>query len=760
MKRLLIPLLSLPTLAGCGDKTVDLDGDGFPETVDCDDRDSAAYPGGEEVCDEVDNDCDGEIDEDPTDGQAWSYDGDGDGYGSDTYPTLATCGFSPPEGYVDNGDDCNDASAASSPSGVEVCDGEDNDCNGNIDDFALDPSLWYFDFDSDGYGDPSTSQLLCDPPSGWVDNGTDCDDTDAEINPGQEWYVDADQDGFGNPDYRLTACGEQVGFSGDGSDCDDGEAAIFPGADELCDGIDNNCDDAIDEDTAIDAGTWYTDNDGDGYGDTDTAVTDCAQPESSIDIGGDCADDDVEINPGAPDWCGDGVDGNCDGDVDTRCVISATDADVRIVGENAYDYMGTAISAGGDFNGDGSTDIAIGAHLNGDTATSAGKVYLLLGPLTDGEHEAADAALTVTGASSVDYAGYTVALGGDIDDDGYDELLLSAYLSDLSSSQTNSGSAYVFYGPTSSDRSADDADATITGADGQNYTGQYTLGTVEDLNGDGYDEVYVGAIYYDGSLTYAGMLATFYGPLSGTMDLEDADIQITGSSSYRYVGYGSAFTDFDGDSVVDVIYSEPNANTVYGITGPLSGELTATDASLEIASTDSDFTGSQIHDGDFNGDGYVDILISAHLDDSYLNNAGEVSVLYGPVSGSLTLAAAAFSMHGEAETSYLGGPAYALSVGDLDDDGSDDFFVGSPFSDLVAENAGSGYLLYGPVSGTAQVAPDVADRILVGEDAADALGWGSDIADINDDGSLDLLFTARGADSYYGVAYAIDGSGL
>jgi len=766
MRRITTPALlstlaiSALALTGCGDKTVDLDSDGFPDAVDCDDNDASAYPGSEEACDAVDNDCDGEIDEDPTDGTAWYYDGDGDGYGSATYPTLSTCDFTPPSGYVDNNEDCNDGSAASMPGGVEVCDGEDNNCNDSIDDFPLDPSLWYFDGDGDGYGDPSTSQQLCDPPSGWVDNGTDCDDTDAELNPGQEWYIDADEDGYGNPNYRLAACGEQVGFSADNTDCDDGDSAINPGRDELCDGLDNNCDEAIDEETAIDAVSWYDDDDDDGYGNDDSVVILCDQPGSAIEVGGDCDDADESVNPGAADWCGDGVDGNCDGDIDTRCAISAADAEVRITGEAASDYFGTSLSAGGDFNGDGAVDMLIGSQYNDDNGTSSGKAYLMLGPLSAGDYDAEDAPMTITGLSTLDYLGYRVALGGDADNDGYDELLVNAYNTDLDSSTASTGSVYVFYGPTTGDVEADAAEATINGSSNNDYIGQYNLGLTADLNDDGSDDVYIGSVYYDTSYTSAGILALFYGPVSGTLSIDNADVQITGSSGSRYVGYASSFVDFDGDGTTDVLFSEPNADTVYGLVGPVSGSLTASDAAVTIASTDSDFTGGQLQSGDFDNDGYADVVIGAYLDDTFESNAGQVSVLYGPISGSMLMSSATFSVYGQSSMNYIGRPLYDITVGDLDGDGSDDLLFGEPNSDLDSSNAGLAYLFYGPATGTGQTALEIADRVFVGETASDAVGWGSDFADINNDGTTDVLFTARGADSFYGVGYAVFGESL
>ena len=191
----------------------------------------------------------------------------------------------------------------------------------------------------------------------------------------------------------------------------------------------------------------------------------------------------------------------------------------------------------------------------------------MLGPLSAGDHDVADAALTLIGTDSADYTGYRVSLGGDVDDDGYDELLVSAYLADIDSNN-NTGKVYLMYGPTTGDFEADEADALITGSETQNYTGQHQLGVAGDLNEDGYEDVYVGAIYYDGSYTYAGMLAAFYGPLSGTMTLDDADVQITGSTNYRYVGYASDFVDIDGDGTLDACSASPTPTPPMGCSVP------------------------------------------------------------------------------------------------------------------------------------------------------------------------------------------------
>ena len=155
---------------GGGDSGVDEDGDGYNASEDCDDSDSSVYPGADEACDGVDNDCDGDIDEDGF--STWYVDDDGDGYGDPVY-SLESC--DPPDGYVSNDDDCDDNRTDVNPGASEVCDGRDNDCNGDIDDDPVDGSAFFEDKDGDGFGKAGTEYLACDGAT----NDWDCNDSDS-----------------------------------------------------------------------------------------------------------------------------------------------------------------------------------------------------------------------------------------------------------------------------------------------------------------------------------------------------------------------------------------------------------------------------------------------------------------------------------------------------------------------------------------------------------------------------------------------------
>ncbi len=326
-----------------GPSFVDEDMDGYSADDDCDDEDPAVHPDAEEVCDDRDNDCDGEVDEDAM--LTWYADLDGDGYGDAAVTTLA-CTL--PEGYADNDEDCDDGDAAVNPAAEERCNGIDDDCDGSVDEEgALDPSAWYEDADGDGYGDPGSTTTACSQPSGFVADATDCDDGDAAVNPAAEelcngmdddcdgevdeddagdsltWYADGDGDGYGDAGVTTEACGQPSDFVADATDCDDSDAGVNPAATELCDGIDNDCDGVSDESDAGDAPTWYEDVDGDGYGDPDVAIQGCSQPGGYVADGSDCDDGDAAVHPAAEEIC-DGMDNDCDGSVDEDSAIDAT----------------------------------------------------------------------------------------------------------------------------------------------------------------------------------------------------------------------------------------------------------------------------------------------------------------------------------------------------------------------------------------------------------------------------------------------------
>jgi len=200
-------------------------------------------------------------------------DQDGDSFGDPANVIESDCN-TVLIGYVGNDLDCDDTNANINPDIPEVCNGLDDNCNGGeIDEFVT--NTYYQDADGDGYGDPNFVVYDCNLPFGFSENMDDCDDNTVT-------YVDADGDGFGSA--LMEPCG-----------------------------VDNNLD-CNDNTTAIqDSTTYFADMDEDGYGDPNNSLVACNVPIGFLPDGTDCNDLDLDINPGATDIFGNGIDENCDG---------------------------------------------------------------------------------------------------------------------------------------------------------------------------------------------------------------------------------------------------------------------------------------------------------------------------------------------------------------------------------------------------------------------------------------------------------------
>jgi len=300
---------------------------------DCDDADADTYPGADEHCDGHDDDCDGDTDEDSAvDALSWYADTDGDSFGD---PDVDDVECYQPSGYVLDNTDCDDDRALTNPDATEYCNEiHDDDCDGTIDEDDADDALtWYQDADSDDYGNAAVSQVKCEinQPTGYILDDTDCDDTDPDSYPGapetiadevdqdcdggDTCYEDLDGDYYGTSetvDSVDTSCSGS-GESYYSTDCDDTDADTYPGADEYCDGHDDDCDGDTDEDTALDALTWYEDADDDDYGNPAVDDDECYQPAGYVLDNTDCDDTDPDAWPGASEVVVDGVDQDCDG---------------------------------------------------------------------------------------------------------------------------------------------------------------------------------------------------------------------------------------------------------------------------------------------------------------------------------------------------------------------------------------------------------------------------------------------------------------
>lgn len=268
----------------------------------------------------------------PGNSTTWYRDADNDGYGNPNNSTTAT---SQPSGFISDNTDCNDNNPNVNPGATEVCDGLDNNCNGQTDEGVT--NTYYRDLDNDGYGHASISTQACSAPSGYVTNNSDCNDNNPNVNPGASevcdnldnncngqvdegvrntYYRDLDGDGYGNPNVTNQACSAPTGYVSNNLDCNDSNGGIYPGATELCDNMDNNCNGQIDE--GLPQLTYYVDNDGDGFGNPNNSAQSCYQPSGYVLNNLDCNDNNANVNPAATEVC-DNIDNNCNGVTDEGC---------------------------------------------------------------------------------------------------------------------------------------------------------------------------------------------------------------------------------------------------------------------------------------------------------------------------------------------------------------------------------------------------------------------------------------------------------
>ena len=316
---------------------------------------------------------------------------------------------------------------------------------------------------------------------------------------------------------------------------------------------------------------------------------------------------------------------------------SLSGADATLLGLAAGDLAGQSVASVGDVDGDGFGDVLVGAWGDDSRATNAGAAYLLSGPMVGGV-SLGGATARLLGYAASDFAGFRVAGAGDVDGDGLDDLLVGAYASNPGG-VNSAGTAYVVLGPVSGDVYLHTADGLIEGAVAQDFTGRSVSG-VGDIDGDGKDDVLVGATGVDTAGSQAGAAYLALGPATGTLDVA-SDMQAT----------------FDG---------EQGSASAGRSVGPA---------------------------GDVDGDGFSDLLIGADGEDLTGNDRGAVYVVQGPVTGTMNLEDAFGRAVGAADD--VGAGWSLAGDADIDGDGLGDILVGGPGDATNGADAGAAYLVLG-----------------------------------------------------------------
>ena len=408
-------------------------------------------------------------------------------------------------------------------------------------------------------------------------------------------------------------------------------------------------------------------------------------------------------------------------------------ADIILTGEAAGNNVGCSVSTAGDVNGDGFSDVIVGAYINDEAGSNSGKSYIYFG----GSNMDSSPDVEMTGEAEEDFFGYSVSTAGDVNGDGFSDVIIGAYGNDEAGS--SSGKAYIYFGGASMDNTPD---IEITGEATGNEFG-YSVSNANDVNGDGFSDVIIGAYKND-----AGRVYVYFG--GSKMD-STADVILSGESTGDQFGYSvSTAGDVNEDGYSDIIVGAnhngeggKNAGKAYIYFGGASIDNTP-DVEM-TGEMPGDYLGITVSDADdLNGDSYSDVVVGAYGNDVMGNLAGRAYVYFGGTAMNNT---ADIVMSGEAEADYFG--CSVSTAGDINGDGYSEVIVGACRNDLGGINAGRAYIYSISLTGG-----DIPDLFITGNVAGDNFGSSvSSAGDVNGDGFPDIIVGAVGTNSGRGSAY-------
>jgi len=418
-------------------------------------------------------------------------------------------------------------------------------------------------------------------------------------------------------------------------------------------------------------------------------------------------------------------------------------------GNQANAGFGNSVATAGDVNGDGYADVIVGAPVYDGSFTDEGKIFVF--------HGSASGLSTVpnwtaVGGQAGAYFGRSVETAGDVNGDGYADVIVGAPY--YSNGQTREGAAFVYYGSASG--LSQGADWKAEGEQIQAWYGE-SVGAAGDVNGDGYGDVIVGARWYDGSTIDEGRAFVYYGSAAGLSS--NANWQAGSNQKESSFGYAVGTAgDVNGDSYADIIVGAYNYDKVHQNGGAVFiyyGSPTGLNRTFDwMAESDQDsasFGFSVDTAGDVNGDGYADVIVGA---ERYNAGEGAAFVYYGAASGP----------HAAADWTAYGGQAEAkfgtsvATAGDVNGDGYADIIVGAEAYDHGQTTEGTARVYYGSPTGLGSTVSWSA------EGDRDYAYFGNSVAtagDVNGDGYADVIVGANkyGKDQVQeGAAFVFHGS--
>lgn len=624
-----------------------------------------------------------------------------------------------------------------------------------------------FDIDGDGFFDQEDcndndasihpdAQELCDA-EGAIDE--DCDGLidDEDLLPGNTttFYRDEDRDGYGDRENKDETCVISDGFAVEAGDCDDEERLSNPGRDEVCDDErrDDDCDGLVnDEDDSVrEQLAWFADNDGDGFGDPAGLELSCERPNDTVENADDCDDTDDDVNPDAKEACDpDNKDEDCDG--------LADDDDDSQTGKISFYPDEDQDGYGDDSRGStASCDAAPMQIANDNDCDDAAS------DINPGEDEVCGDGVD----NDCDNDASQCAVGADAEDDDADWTIVGTGTDSLLgwtlattehgawlgrpqfTGGGGQGGAVYISGSAKSDGSPEDLGLPMVSAAETGEFG-FALAAGPDITGDGIDDLVVGAPFSDLAYTDAGTAYIFAGPFSGESSESDAFAARTGPSTSDYVGAASAIGDWDGDGWADLLMAAGTAYTVEIELGPIqsgtAGVSTYTDTTL--ASSSSNGPDVKLATGDVDGDGRVEAAIGEWA------TAG-VRIYEGGGSGTLDSGDQLTYLDSSSSTDGYG---FEVRIGpDLNGDGYGDVVASAPFA---SSETGLVRVVFGPLTDSEYEYSEV-DATFTSDVASEYFGYGIAIGrDMDGDDLAELVIGAPGNsdnDDYAGWIYVYGG---
>ncbi len=406
-------------------------------------------------------------------------------------------------------------------------------------------------------------------------------------------------------------------------------------------------------------------------------------------------------------------------------------------GDQAGAKLGTVATAG-DVNGDGYSDAIVGAYLYDNGQTDEGRAFVYNGSVSG---LSAASAWTAAGAQAGSQFGYSVATAGDVNGDGYSDVVVGATLYD--NGQANEGRAFVYFGSAAGLQPA----AAWTAESGQlNAELGVSVGTAGDVNADGYSDVIVGAFGYDNGQLDEGRALVYHGSSAGPGPTASWTVESNQVSAQLGVSVGTA-GDVNGDGFADAIVGalfhddtqvdEGGAFVYHGSAAGLSPAAVWTAAGAQAS---AQLGVSVATAGDVNGDGYADVIVGADLYDNGEASEGRAFVYHGSASG--LSAAAVWTAESDQPNAHFG---FSVgTAGDVNGDGYADVIAGANFYDNGQTEEGRAFVYHGSAAGLSLAAGWTAES----NQASAQFGFSVATAgDVNGDGYADVIAGASGYDN-------------